>query len=112
ATGRLQADRNGLRLAEMIADPRSFDYVASPLGRTVETMRRIRMALGLPAEGFRTDDRLKEVHFGDWQGFTYAELEAREPGCTSARAGMKWRFLPPGQQAESYEAMARRVKAW
>ncbi|MCT8991415.1 histidine phosphatase family protein [Chelativorans sp. SCAU2101] len=110
--GRAQADRNGRRLAELISDPSAFDFVASPLRRTAETMERVRVQLGLPPHGYRTDPRLKEVHFGDWQGFTYAELEAREPGCTDARSAAKWHFLPPGADAESYEVLAARVRSW
>ena len=33
ALGRAQAERNGRRLAELIADPTGFDFVASPLYR-------------------------------------------------------------------------------
>lgn len=111
-TGRAQADRNGARLAALVDDPSAFDYVASPLRRTCETMERVRAALGLPREGYRTDHRLREVHFGAWQGFTYAELEARDPGCTQARMLRKWHFLPPGEDAETYETLAVRVRAW
>nr|WP_274709141.1 histidine phosphatase family protein [Nitratireductor luteus] len=111
-TGRAQADRNGKRLAALVEDPLAFDYVASPLRRTCETMERVRAILGLPREGYRTDPRLREVHFGAWQGFTYAELEARNPGCTEARSRMKWHFLPPGDDAETYEMLAGRVRPW
>ena len=63
-----QAERNGRKLAELIADPAGFDFVASPLGRTRETMELVRAAMGLPPQAYRTDPRLIEVHFGDWQG--------------------------------------------
>lgn len=112
ATGRAEADRNGKRLAELIPDPSGFDFVASPLRRTCETMERIRMAMGLPPQGYGTDKRLAEVHFGDWQGSTYDELEARQPGSTLARARGKWDFLPPGAGAESYAMLAERVRPW
>lgn len=112
AHGRTQADRNGRRLAELVDNPADFDFVASPLRRTCETMQRIRTQMGLPPDDYRTDPRLKEVHFGDWQGFTYVELEAREPGCTEARTRAKWHFLPPGVEAESYEILAGRVSDW
>jgi len=110
--GRVQADRNGRRLAELVPDPSSFDFVASPLRRTRETMERIRLQLGMPPAGFRTDPRLMEVHFGSWQGFTYSELEERSPGCTDERTRNKWRFLPPGPGAENYETMALRIRSW
>jgi probable phosphoglycerate mutase len=112
AVGRGQADRNGRRLAELIGDAHGFDFVASPLRRTCETMERIRACLGLPAKGYRTDPRVLEVHFGDWQGSTYAELEARHPGSTQARDRNKWEHLPPGDGAESYALLARRVESW
>ncbi|RUM97241.1 histidine phosphatase family protein [Pseudaminobacter arsenicus] len=109
--GRSQADRNGRRLAELIDRPEDFDFVASPLRRTRETMERIRIAMGLPPEGYRTDPRLIEVHFGDWQGLTFAELEARHPGSTKVRALDKWRFVPPGL-GESYQMLLERVQPW
>jgi probable phosphoglycerate mutase len=112
ALGRQQADRNGRRLAELIANPDDFDFVASPMRRTRETMERIRAAMRLPVAGYRTDPRLIEVHFGDWQGFTFAELEAREPGSTAARLVDKWDFVPPGAGGESYEMLLERVRPW
>lgn len=112
ALGQAQADRNGKLLAGLIRNPENFDFVASPLNRTRETMERVRAAMDLPAKDYRTDERLLELHFGDWQGFTYDELEARQPGVTLARARDKWNFLPPGKSAESYAVLARRVSAW
>ena len=110
--GRRQADGNGRRLAELIDDPQRFDFVASPMRRTRETMERIRTAMGLTSGGYRTDRRLVEVHFGDWQGSTFAELEARAPGSTEARMFDKWGFVPPGQGAESYQMLLERVRPW
>lgn len=110
--GRAQADRNGRRLAELIAGPRDFDFVASPMRRTRETMERARAAMGLEPHGYRTDARLVEVHFGDWQGFTFAELEQRQPGCTAARLRSKWDFVPPGADAESYKTLLERISPW
>jgi broad specificity phosphatase PhoE len=112
ALGREQAVRNGSKLAELIADPAAFDFVTSPLGRTRETMELVRSAMGLPRDGYRVDPRLIEVHFGDWQGHTLAELDRRTPGATAQREADKWNFLPPGLGAESYEMLDRRVRPW
>ena len=112
AVGRAQAARNGRRLAELIAEPASFDFVASPLGRTRETMALARAAMGLPRDGYRVDSRLIEVNFGDWQGYTLAELDRINPGSSGARALDKWNFVPPGEGAESYEMLYRRVRPW
>ncbi len=110
--GRQQADRNGERLRGLIPDPHAFDFVASPMRRTRETMERVRTAMGLDPNAYRTDDRLVEVSFGDWQGFTFAELEAAEAGITKARKRNKWDFVPPGKDAESYQMLMERVRPW
>lgn len=108
--GREQAARNGHRLAGLIEDPHRFDFVASPLKRTRDTMELVRAGMGLPARGYRVDSRLMEVHFGDWQGYTYAELEALRPGSTAARLSDKWGFVAPG--GESYQMLLDRVRPW
>lgn len=110
--GRRQATANGELLATLVDDAGRFDYVASPLRRTRETMERIRAAMGLDPTSYRTDDRLKEIHFGDWQGFTYPELEVRQPGSGARRSRDKWNFLPPGAGAETYATLAARVSDW
>ncbi|KQZ94061.1 phosphoglycerate mutase [Mesorhizobium sp. Root157] len=110
AQGRGEATGNGLKLAELIADPQSFDFVASPMIRTRHTMELVRLAMGLPNNGYRTDPRLMEMNFGDWQGYTIAELEARHPGSTKGRVLDKWDFRPPGDAAESYQMLLDRVR--
>ncbi|AZO25184.1 MULTISPECIES: histidine phosphatase family protein [unclassified Mesorhizobium] len=112
AFGRAQATRNGRRLAEFVTNPAEFDFVASPMRRTRETMELMRAAMGLDPFAYRTDPRLVELSFGDWQGFTFAELEARLPGSTHRRRFDKWDFQPPGEGAESYEMLLERIKPW
>lgn len=110
--GRAQASANGRTLARLIPDPAAFDFVSSPMLRTRETMERLRAAMGLSPSGYRTDPRLVEVNFGDWQGRTFAELEAVDPGCFARRQADKWTFVPPGDGAESYAQLAERVRPW
>jgi broad specificity phosphatase PhoE len=105
-----QARRNGRRLRELVEDPAEFDFVASPLRRTCETMEIVRAEMGLAPKGYRVDSRLMEVHLGDWQGFTYAELERKQPGATEARLSDKWEFVAPG--GESYQMLLDRVRPW
>lgn len=112
ALGRAQADANGRTLKRLIPDPGGYDFVASPMRRTRETMERIRAAMGLDPSAYRVDPRLMELHFGDWQGFTYAELEAKAPGSTASRLHDKWNFRPPGATSESYAMLGERVGAW
>jgi probable phosphoglycerate mutase len=112
ALGRRQADENGEKLARLVGKAEDFDFVASPLRRARETMERIRVKLGLPPGGYRTDARLMELNFGDWQGFTFTEIEAGAPGTTARRLADKWNFRPPGRHAESYAMLAERVRSW
>lgn len=111
-TGRAQASRNGVALARMIGDVSAFDFVASPMRRTRETMERVRAELGLAPDAYATDDRLVEVNFGDWQGYTFDELERHDPGCFARREADKWAFVPPGDGAESYQSLTERVRPW
>ena len=110
--GRMQARRNGLHLKEILGDPAALRYVASPMRRARETMEIVRGELGLPRHGYDTDRRLIEIHFGDWQGFTYAEMEQRVPGFAAMRERDKWNVTPPGVGAESYRRLAERVAPW
>jgi len=114
ARGRAQATHCGGVLRDLFArdgrDPASLDYVASPLRRACETMEFARAALGLDAGGYRVEPALVEIGFGDWEGFTIAQLRARDPQGTAAREHDKWRFLPPG--GESYEMVGKRMRAW
>lgn len=105
--GRAQAEAAGARLRALAPHYASLDYVASPLGRTRETMERLRAALSLDAAAYRTDDRLKEITFGAWEGLTWKEVRARDPRGAAGRERDKWGFVPPG--GESYGDLAERV---
>lgn len=112
-TGRRQATGNGLHLARLIgAHVNDFDFVSSPLGRTRETMERLRAAMGLEPNAYRIDDRLREVSFGDWEGLTLPELAASAADRVEERQASKWDFIPPGDTAESYEILSWRIGAW
>lgn len=112
ALGRRQAQQNGRLLAQLEPDLSGFDFVASPLARTCETMRLLRVAMGLDPDGFRTDPALMELHFGDWQGRTLAEIERQDPTAGRRRDADKWHFLPDGPDAESYAMLCKRVEGW
>jgi probable phosphoglycerate mutase len=113
AIGREQARQNGIDLAEILKiEAVSFDFVASPLGRTRATMEIMRAAMNLPARDYHTDPRLVEVSFGDWEGHTVKELKATVRDRITERNLNKWDFIPPGDDAESYEIMSWRVASW
>jgi len=108
--GRAQARRNGKALIAVVPDIAGFDFVASPLERSRETMEIARLAMGLDPSAYHLDDRLREITFGEWEGFTTAELRERVPTMVTARETDKWGFLPPG--GESYRLLSERVDGW
>jgi probable phosphoglycerate mutase len=114
ALGRAQAIQCGEILRGLfLRDGRQasdLDYFASPLGRARVTMELLRAELGLDPDGYRTDVRLMELSFGRWEGFTPAELQAREARALAARDRDKWNFVLPG--GESYAQLLLRVRAW
>ena len=66
--------------------------------------------MGLEPATYRTDARLMEMSFGRWEGFTFAELRAREAEGLAERERDKWGFVLPG--GESYAQLQLRVRSW
>jgi probable phosphoglycerate mutase len=111
-TGRRQATENGAKLKRVAGDLSAYAFVSSPLQRARETMELIRTAAGFDTQGYSIDERLKEISFGDWEGWTNAEIAARDPGRIEERYADKWDFIPPGEKGESYEILSWRVGSW
>jgi probable phosphoglycerate mutase len=95
---------------ELAALDRAGAFVASPLLRTRQTMELARAAMELTPFVYTLCDDLKELTFGDWEGLTWPEVEARDPQGAAARAVSKWDFKPPS--GESYAMLARRLAPW
>src|SRR5215813_6932774 len=89
ARGRAQATRCGDILHGLFTrqdrDPAGLDYVSSPLKRARETMELLRESLGLLPDGYRLDKRLTEISFGEWEGFTIAQLRMCDPQRVAVR---------------------------
>ena len=109
AMGRRQAARNGRALASLLGNA-DWDFWASPLDRASETMRIALGEAGRPDQPFRTDDRLREITYGDWEGMTLPHLFEHEPERVQHRDQEKWLFQHPG--GESYSMLSDRVAAW
>jgi broad specificity phosphatase PhoE len=105
--GRSQAAEAGRKLLGLAASPDSLEFVASPMIRTRETMDILRRTAGLPVSGYRLDDRLREIAFGDWEGLTWREVRARAPVEARARDRDRWNYAAPG--GESYAMLVERV---
>jgi ribonuclease H / adenosylcobalamin/alpha-ribazole phosphatase len=100
ANGTRQAKAAASRLA---AGARIDAVISSPLERAAATAAIAAGELGLTAA---TDDDLRETDFGEWEGFTLAEIQQRWPAAAAA-----WRHdpeqAPPG--GESFADTAQRV---
>lgn len=99
--GRQQARAVGERLKPQ--GPWAAIYT-SPLGRAVESAELLAAALGAPV--VPPERELREYDFGEWDGLTPAELEAR--GFWTA-VGRDAEFTPP--DGEPFAAAARRLTA-
>lgn len=109
-TGRKQAARNGAMLRQILPDLDEFPFVASPLARTTETMEILRAAAGLPKSGYATDPRLREVHYGNWEGALLKEVKVNDPDGYAKRRKDKFHWRPDG--GESYADLSARVADW
>jgi broad specificity phosphatase PhoE len=107
AVGRTLKKRAGAELDHLEA---AHAFVASPLSRTRETMELARAAMGFSPADYALCDDLKELTFGDWEGLTWPEVEARFPKGAAERATNKWSFTPPN--GESYATLALRLTPW
>jgi probable phosphoglycerate mutase len=73
----------------------------------MEIMRR---ELDLPQTGYRVDDRLREIHYGHWEGELWDDLPSKDAQGFAAREADKWGWQPRG--GESYRALSERVAQW
>jgi broad specificity phosphatase PhoE len=112
--GRKQAVQSGRILADLFArdrrDKTQIPYLSSPQLRARTTMELMRGALNLPPHDYATDDRLREIGYGKWEGFTLAEMQAADPVFFAQRLADKWRVAPVG--GETYGAVQRRMRDW
>jgi broad specificity phosphatase PhoE len=112
--GRRQSAGAGRILADLFArDGRSegsLEFVASPLGRARQTMELVRGVLRLPLSDYAIDDRLREIGYGEWEGSTLAQMQARDPDVFARRQAEKWTVSPPG--GENYVSVQARMSDW
>jgi len=109
-TGRAQARRNGIALRAFLPAIAEADFIASPLGRTRETMEIIRDGLGLPPADYAIDPRLMELCYGTWEGTLQDDVPRHDPDGAAARRQDPFRWRPA--EGESYADLFARVSGW
>ena len=107
ARGIAQAEAIGRRLAEL-GELASAPIVASPLGRARHTAEII--CAKLNRTGFETDERLREVTLGSWDGLFRDEIAARSPGIFETHGPYEWYFH--SADGERYAAFEARLAAF
>jgi probable phosphoglycerate mutase len=108
--GRAQAIAMGRALkAELAREPGPTQFLRSPLGRTRETSEIVGRELGIVAGEWRDDPRLAELSYGEWEGFTWKEIEASHPNALSQWRADPHGFCPPG--GETHFELRRRSEA-
>lgn len=108
-TGRGQAVEQGQILTGLLADRADIIAQCSPQGRALKTAQ---IALPPRMQKPKIDDRLCEIHFGDWQGLTIAEIAQRWPErCgTLDQDPFAWHFNAPN--GESFDQIHSRTLAF
>jgi broad specificity phosphatase PhoE len=111
--GRAQAVAAGGVLHDLLKrDHRSstLSYVSSPLGRARVTMELVRGALHLPPHEYAVDDRIREITYGAWEGFTLEQMKASDAEVHAARHADRWNVAP--LNGESYASRLPFVTDW
>ncbi len=108
--GLAQAHRHGRVLRDLLDDPSSYRFVASPLGRTMKTAEIVCGEIGYDAAQIETDERLKERCYGNWEGLNREQIIAAYPGEWAKRKADYWGHAMPG--GESFVMVTERIKSW
>ena len=85
--------------------PRPDAIISSPMNRTKETAAEIAKVFDLPVT---TEEGLREISFGDWDGCTNEEVAAKWPDLFQNWRG-SWEVSPP--DGESLEVFDKRIRA-
>ena len=80
--------------------------ISSDLSRAADTARELASLVGLEV---RTDERLREIHAGEWQGMTAGDVAEQFPEEQAALAAGE--DLPRGVHGETLSQLGERVRA-
>ncbi len=108
--GRSQVLAMGRTLrAELAREPGPTIFLRSPLGRARETSEIVGRELGLVSADWRDDSRLAELAYGEWEGFSWKEIEVTHPTALADWRADPHGYCPPG--GETHYALRQRSLA-
>lgn len=110
ARGLREARRDGAALRPLIEGDPPYTLIFSPMGRTRETAKIICEETRPYIHTERSDARLREVSWGEWDGLTIAEIKACYPELWQAHIADRWNVGAPG--GECYRTLCERVADW
>lgn len=65
-----------IKLKDELKSVSFHEYISSPSPRAFNTLK---LVSGMPDEKLKTDDRIREIMLGSWQGMTHDEIEDLYP---------------------------------
>ena len=104
-----QAVRMGEALRSHVSNPASLKLVASPSGRTLQTLALVVAEIHADWHAYITDLRLREIDVGEWEGRYYHELFPDLSALIDAEHKL-FKIVAPG--GEDYKAVAARLREW
>lgn len=107
--GCVQATEMGRALAPHIAQDSDLQLLASPSGRTLQTLALITEQIGHDWHRHITDNRLREIDIGDWEGRFYADVVEEVGDFVDREHHLFNRAAPNG---ENYAQIAVRMRQW
>ncbi|WP_129793600.1 histidine phosphatase family protein [Sphingosinicella sp. CPCC 101087] len=107
--GFAQADAMGAALRRRLGRRPELELWSSPAGRAQQTLAIVAEHLELDWHTAQLDDRLAEIHMGEWSGRFYEEVAAKAGPLIDPATGLFTR-RPPG--GEWYDEIALRLQSW
>ena len=104
-----QAVRMGEALRGHVSDPALLKLVASPSGRTLQTLALVVAEIHADWHSHTTDRRLREIDVGEWEGQYYRSLFP-DIGALMDAEHKLFKIVAPG--GEDYVAVAARLREW
>jgi phosphoserine phosphatase len=104
-------EQQALVLGDCLATEHLDAIITSDLERTRVTARAIALCHGLPSQ---EDIDLRELAFGEWEGYTYDEVLARDANHASLWRANPSKYAPPGGEtvAQLRDRCVRALKRW
>jgi glucosyl-3-phosphoglycerate phosphatase len=104
-----QATTMGVALKRFVDDGAPLSLMASPAGRTLQTLGLIVEETGHDYHSNDTDVRLREIDVGEWEGQYYRDVA---PDISTLMDPVHRLFIVKAPGGEDYRDVAERVTEW